>query len=960
MFTKVEIEEAYQNLRNYFYYEKYDIATRYKIFNWSIENVSNFTDELNNNRSFEKYINQISLKFYPKTFEEKAKTTSQNYYSNFQLDQSAVVSNFMIFIDAPVELHILSVLWIKSIGRDLDSELGENCFGNRLLSYSNSYKKLFKKYNNEYRNWWKGALDTSKTYLENKKNVSILTFDIKSFYHSVEFDFDKIVISGQHSAKKQFLNTHLKNVHIAYKKLLIRTNHPGVNQLNTLLPLPIGLMSSFILANNYLKEFDEEIIKTKPQYYGRYVDDIILVYTSVKRLRYKNNKPQHFILKHFHKMFSLENEKDIQSDLIFNSKKYTNLKLQEEKIYLYELSYKNSPSIINVLIEEQKQRSSEYKFLSDINDDNFTDFESVLFEKSFDFDDGNKANFKEPNEDKFKMTSFIAKLTQKVIEFGPKYKEEEIVKVYKFFKGKYYVKHFTFWEKILTLFWVSEKYKLFFNAIKQIKRSIGEISIEKGWSIEAKEIKNDLLDYLDIAAKLAVNLNPNGCDSNYRDKNVCTREHFSRFQFLQYTKAYLVNELNLLSIHSLEELKQTPHLLEIEQEKVPTGKTFSWCYMYKFFYYTFNDLITDISQEEHLKEALILYNNINLANVHETEVWNIENLNNLNSERRSVYQINIPSKNQKKKEYRSCLINQFVDSKNFRNSLDGDPIFGGYRARSLRHKLDEIASIENIDLVVKPELAIPYPSLSSQVFHSCKFEYSLNSGVEFISSKTTGYNFIITTLPCRIDETFRDCVPIIRIKNKYTYRESKMVEEKELKVPLLNQHVFFLFRWKGLYFANYYCFELTSIEDRSIFKSIVDLIIAPIWNKDGHYFKAISDSLVRDIHCYYLQSNTSQFADTRVSQPSKSMFANKSSVKGGTVEKFKHNFNLVINDLDIEKLRHFQTLKFDETQVEEYSESNIFKPLPPGWNYDNVKKRINNQSINDEIVEEGNEDDLPF
>ena len=230
---------------------------------------------------------------------------------------------------------------------------------------------------------------------------------------------------------------------------------------------------------------------SQPEFYGRYVDDIILVYKGLNRIRNKKNKIKAFIKKNFNSQFETET-KEIQ----FTGDKYRNLKLQNEKVFLYELSHKNSPSIINVLIEEQKQRSSEFRFLSDINDENFTDFDSVVFERSFDFDDGNKAKFKEPNEDKFKIASFIAKLTQKIIEFGPEYKKSEIQKIYKFFKGNYYIKHYYFWEKILTLFWVSENYKLFYKTIEEIKSAIDKVYTSDNWNVEDKALRQNLNDYL--------------------------------------------------------------------------------------------------------------------------------------------------------------------------------------------------------------------------------------------------------------------------------------------------------------------------------------------------------------------------------------------------------------------------------------------------------------------------------
>ena len=47
--------------------------------------------------------------------------------------------------------------------------------------------------------------------------------------------------------------------------------------------IPIGFTSSAILANWYLANFDRDIkSKINPSYYGRYVDDILFVFSSPK------------------------------------------------------------------------------------------------------------------------------------------------------------------------------------------------------------------------------------------------------------------------------------------------------------------------------------------------------------------------------------------------------------------------------------------------------------------------------------------------------------------------------------------------------------------------------------------------------------------------------------------------------------------------------------------------------
>src|SRR5699024_3037362 len=48
--------------------------------------------------------------------------------------------------------------------------------------------------------------------------------------------------------------------------------------LESIRPITIGMLSSNIIANWYLRTFDEKVNKyVKPAFYGRYVDDILIV-----------------------------------------------------------------------------------------------------------------------------------------------------------------------------------------------------------------------------------------------------------------------------------------------------------------------------------------------------------------------------------------------------------------------------------------------------------------------------------------------------------------------------------------------------------------------------------------------------------------------------------------------------------------------------------------------------------
>ena len=141
-----------------------------------------------------------------------------------------------------------------------------------------------------------------------------------------------------------------------------------------------------------------------------------------------------------------------------------------------------------------------------------------------------------------------------------------------------------------------------------------------------------------------------------------------------------------------------------------------------------------------------------------------------------------------------------------------------------------------------------------------------------------------------------------------------------------------LYHWKGHVFTNYYCYELTSIKDRSHFLSFLDAIYCPVLNKDTRYFDNISESCSRDLHCYFIMSNTSKYGDSRVTQPTKSVEMNILKVKGGNTE---HNNVIVLSaEIEIKKLREFQ-----KKSLKEQRECKDYKCTPPDFEKANIDKR---------------------
>ena len=106
------------------------------------------------------------------------------------------------------------------------------------------------------------------------------------------------------------------------------------------------------------------------------------------------------------------------------------------------------------------------------------------------------------------------------------------------------------------------------------------------------------------------------------------------------------------------------------------------------------------------------------------------------------------------------------------------------------------------------------------------------------------------------------------------------------------------------------------------------------WNKDTNYFSNIVESCSRDLHCYIAQVNTSQFGDSRLTQPAESARLDMLRLKGGI------NDAILVTEIDLGKIREFQRKTFGITHHKKE-----FKPLPPDFEVDNVLKRINNESV---------------
>lgn len=289
---------------------------------------------------------------------------------------------------------------------------------------------------------------------------------------------------------------------------------------------------------------------------------------------------------------------------------------------------------------------------------------------------------------------------------------------------------------------------------------------------------------------------------------------------------------------------------------------------------------------------------------------------------------------------RVAVANIPVEQRNVEASFLKQPIRTRARLQLLNQLLNDLVRFRSkggrhINLVVFPEVCVPYAWGQMLVSWARKHQIGIIAGLEHrVSRDGTAINEILVALPYKTPDNNNECWPVKRRKLLYSPDEIFVLNNNHLKVPEDYPELYppphhHLYRWRGVSFAIYNCYELTSIEHRSIFKGKVDFIVCVQFNRDVNYFSNIVESASRDLHCYIIQANDSTYGDSRVVSPSKTEKMNPLRIKGGD------NITFLSMEINLKELREHQRkgygLQKDDDQ---------FKPTPPGLKLKDVQDRI--------------------
>lgn len=292
-----------------------------------------------------------------------------------------------------------------------------------------------------------------------------------------------------------------------------------------------------------------------------------------------------------------------------------------------------------------------------------------------------------------------------------------------------------------------------------------------------------------------------------------------------------------------------------------------------------------------------------------------------------------------KDKLKIAIVHIDVNLSNCESSIKKVPNLNGRRLEKLYKILND--SVKNKpDMIIFPEISIPYSWLSVMSDFSRKHNIVIICGLEHIVYENSlACNYIATILPGKYNEYTYSIVKL-RLKNHYAPSEVELLKGYGLKIPKMKYmnkqsegdflKEYDLFRWNGMDFSCYNCFELASLKDRGLFMSYIDLLIGSEYNRDTNYYSNIIESLSRDVHCYFAQVNNSRSGDNRIVAPKGRIGKNILQITGG------QNDTFLIGEIDIKKLREFQLKEYNLQQ-----EDKSFKPTPPEFDRDVLRLRMN-------------------
>lgn len=997
MGLEMQFDKAFKKLKSSIYYDKTQLVLRDKIVKYESKNnlskrfseieeiLCGSDDKWNNYKN--KIIDSIKVLAFPKKIFQNEDTIIMNVSKT-----TVSLNELQYFIDIDVEGQLLGVLWCLFIGTQIDKSLYEHSYGNRVKnnvisddSIISSSPYLFRQYFEQYESWRDKGLDIAQEALKKNNDVIIVTMDFTRYFYSLNISeerysklYDKFISDTVLDCiELERIHKFVYDVIEGYSKKL---NKIGVTVTNA---LPIGFYPSNVLSNWYLDNFDLAMCdRWNPLYYGRYVDDIIIIDkiekgSEIYKKAINDQLDRDSVLNYYlcncnaiksnkckNNTSLLYETKDINRDILYHINKEIledevgDIVVKNDKVKIFYFRESNTDALIDCFRKVIARNKSEFRFLPEdqsiLQYDDYSEIYKIVSKDTI-----NKLRgVSDIQLDKYELSKFLGKYLRisTLIDDKKELKFEKDIQ--QIFDNRTIVDNYISWEKILEILILDDKLGALIDFIDKILFAITNIK-----HTNKKLVKKSLLLVLRSALNRSLSLYWGKSISINIGKIEKLLESYEDKTLLSNKKLFSITIINEYRKHYCEARMSDKNAIPLIPDAIFSEKIlnnindntceinlsrFSECLSfaqnlelkkikYKFFPYTISpqdielcQVLNSIKKQEEIctsdeiaKRVKVVFKKSNGF-----ELKNYLNIiskesNGFTSARHSTSLIKIGS--EKKQKCHIAIANVKLSLQNMENVLIDIPN-RSYDRYIQAVKLINEAIKNKVDILVLPEAFLPFEWLPIVARTCAKVNLAIVTGVEHLKYDRKVYNLTATILPYKSEDY---PFSYINLRNKVHYAPNEKATIESYGFNIVEGKEYNLFNWNDIWFPVYCCYELTSILDRSIFMSLADILITVEWNHDVNYYSNIIESLSRDLHCFCVQVNTSDYGDSRITRPTQTVDKDIVRTKGGK------NSTILTDTIDVVGLRKFQ-IKGYSLQKQDKS----YKPTPPQFDYENVRKKI--------------------
>ncbi|MBQ8293756.1 MAG: hypothetical protein IJX78_08160 [Bacilli bacterium] len=970
MVTVDEVKKAYVKMKSDIYYSN-NIKYKYMIADFeSKENFEKTFDEVakiynGDLKLFDLYLDKISIFSLPKKVEKKA---SKNII--YGLTDENYVDSVNFFIDAPIEIFLLDVLWTLDVGKECYNKKildDDSIYGNVLSSFKLFESEIdnstfFEPYFYKYTSWRNNAFSAIRR-LNPNDDLILINYDIKQYYYNYYVNFDEIKDYLQLDNDVNCLV--IEKIYSKYNNLLKKYKKLKKNTKRYV--LPIGLYSSKIISNIALSKYDKYVrgqVEGKG-YYGRYVDDMIIVY-PLSDATIKNKKELN-IEKIIENTFGFLTFKDNECFIPFKhlqlkDNNFVNkLEINPKKIDMYYFKKADKDILSKIYKNKILMRVSDVGYYVE---DAIT--EKTLVNELFRYQSSEYLNkisdLKTTSIDKYSLSIMLTKLfnlyknvSKEDIEKEGSKIAEMLIDVLSNDEG---IKYHQFWEKIFNLLNIfGRKYvkRYYDNMFKYISNNI-KFVFENGDYKNEEKVKKMTNYNLILILKHLKNMT---LSAKKIDKNINSDK---------WLKSLMINRnITTKPLYLLRKNKISDYVYELDEKKkeylpywVSIEELSAYFSMQEIFNNCSNinyDQIIDeyckINKIE--KDMFVTPHNIGAVYYDERAIRKHEFEYTANNGKQIVKLLNqlvAPKRgiNETDEDYKERLENytkKLIDYGDYNIGIASIPLKENILKEKLKkketycdvkykrlinHILNE--AIKNkIDHLVLPELSIPFSWMLDIMFFARRHNIQVTFGLQFIVNKSVGSkeqrvaNCVASLYPFKVCSVYKLMFCDMREKKYYTYEEIEMFNENKLLFNDAEKRSPKIVSFRNGFFTNLLCYELTSLKERcDLLDSITNLFV-PVFNRDTNYFSSIVDATARELYCYVSLANTSEYGDSKITGPFPTIYKDIVRLKGGK------NGYLAVGKVDIKSLHN------NRAEGNKKHEDKKYKPLSAGAHIGIVVKR---------------------